>query len=399
DMSMRFKKRFLFSLVLLLPFLVVVTGFLTPPEIRYSSLLIPVPPEGDPDYSFDDETQAIIFDIGGSSIEVRSMNEEELNMLFPEESNDEIYSTNPYTYGDWIDPDLGYTPVRFTTFEVVLLNRTFSRMKIDPVEAILLTDQGESFRSYTFSVAAAKYGNSFEDYFRTRRGMSGNEFYRYEMRLGMVRGKNYGLDEIIFRGDSYSGLVTFDPLRNDVQRCQLQLNDIIYRFDAFNRPVDVTDAYFNFNRVVEREVITEEQRAALMNRERVRIDTSGNKQLVNNRVNDNDRSEYAVDRAIESVLPQMETCFIDRYRRDEVDPGNMVVSFTVAVNGTISSQNVIEVEGINSEDFMNCILSVIRNMKFEPIEDMPLVGTSIVRGSAEPVNVLYPIDFMVYLAD
>lgn len=398
-MSMRFKKRFLLSLVLLLPFLVVATGFLTPPEIRYSSMLIPVAPEDDPDYTFDEETQAIIYDIGGSSVEVRFMTEEELNLIFPEESDDGVYSTNPYTYGNWIDPDIGYTPVRFTTFEVVLLNRTFSRMKIDPVEAILLTDQGETLHSYTFSVAAARYGNSFEDYYRTRRGMSGNEFYRYEMRLGMVRGRNYGLDEIIFRGDSYSGLITFNPLRDDVQRCQLQLNDIIYRFDAFDRPVDVTDAHFNFNRVVEREVITEEQRAAMMNRERVRIDTSGNKQLVNNRVNDNDRSEYAVDRAIESVLPQMETCFLDRYRRDEVDPGNMVVSFTIEVDGSISSQNVIEVEGINSEDFMNCILGVIRNMEFVQIEDMPLEGTNIVRGTAEPVNVLYPLDFMVYLAD
>jgi len=398
-MSMRFKKRYLVSLALLLPFLVVVTGFLTPPEIRYSSILESVLPENDTDYSLDEDTQAIIYDIGGSSIEVRFMNEEELNNQFPEESNDGVYSTNPYTYGDWIDPDLGYTPVRFTTFEVALINRTFAKMKIDPTEAILLTDQGEALHSYTFSLAAARYGNSFEDYYRTRRGMSGNEYYRYEMRLGMVRGKNYGLDEIIFRGDSYSGLITFDPLRDDVQRCQLQLNDIIYRFDAFNRPVDVTDAYFNFSRIVNREEISDEMRTALMNRERVRIDTSGNRQFVDNRVNDNARSEYAVDRAIESVFPQMETCFLDPYRRDEVDPGNMLVSFTIATDGTISSQNVIEVEGINSEDFMNCILNVIMNLNFDAIEDMPLEGTSIVKGPAEPVNVLYPLDFMVYLAD
>ena len=398
-MSMRFKKRYLVSLALLLPFLVVVTGFLTPPEIRYSSILESVLPENDTDYSLDEDTQAIIYDIGGSSVEVRFMNEEELNNQFPEESNDGVYSTNPYTYGDWIDPDLGYTPVRFTTFEVALINRTFAKMKIDPTEAVLLTDQGEALHSYTFSLAAARYGNSFEDYYRTRRGMSGNEYYRYEMRLGMVRGKNYGLDEIIFRGDSYSGLITFDTLRDDVQRCQLQLNDIIYRFDAFNRPVDITDAYFNFSRIVNREEISDEMRTALMNRERVRIDTSGNRQFVDNRVNDNARSEYAVDRAIESVFPQMETCFLDRYRRDEVDPGNMLVSFTIATDGTISSQNVIEVEGINSEDFMNCILNVIMNLNFDAIEDMPLEGTSIVKGPAEPVNVLYPLDFMVYLAD
>ena len=95
----------------------------------------------------------------------------------------------------------------------------------------------------------------------------------------------------------------------------------------------------------------------------------------------------------------METCFIERYRRDEVDPGNLVLSFTIEADGTVSSQNVIEVIGINSEDFMNCILDVVRRLTFDVIQDMPTTGTNIVKGPAKPVNVIYPLDFTVYIEE
>jgi len=398
-MSMRFRKKFLFSLALLLPVMVVVTGQLTPPEIRYTSTLTPVVTPGNQDYVLDEETGAMVFAIGGSAVEVKFMPEQSLNDLFPEESNDGLYSTNPYTFGNWIDPDLGYTPVKFTTFQVSLINRDFAKMKIDPVEAVLLTDEGELFHSYTFSVAAAKYAKSFEDYYRTRRGMSGNDYYRYEMRLGMVRGKNFGLDEIIFRGDSYTGLITFDALRDDVERVQLQIQDIIFRFDAFNRAVDTTDAFFNFQRKIDRQVITQEMKRAEIARQRVRVNTTGNKQLVDNRVNDNARSEYTIDRAFEVIAPQLEQCFLERYRRNDITPGNMQVSFTIAEDGSITSQNIIEISGFDNESFMNCVLGVVRTLKLEQIRDLPMEGTGIVKGPAEPVNVLYPLAFEVYLAD
>ena len=95
----------------------------------------------------------------------------------------------------------------------------------------------------------------------------------------------------------------------------------------------------------------------------------------------------------------MEKCFIERYRRNEVDPGSMDVSFTVDIDGSIISQNVTDFKGLNSERFMNCILDVISELKFEQIEDMPLTGTNIVKGPAEQVNVLYPLDFRIYIAE
>jgi len=398
-MSLCNKQKFLISLIVLMTVVITAGCFLYPPEIRYKSYLVPVLPENEPAFSIDEESNSVIYDIGGSSVEVKFMTDTELNAQFPLESAQGFYSTNPYTYGNWVDPDLGYTPNKFTVFQVTLINRTFAKMRIDPVEAILITDLGESLHSYTFSVAAAKYNNSFEDYYRSRRGQSGNDYYRYEMRLGMVRGKNFGLDEMVFRGDTYSGLITFDTLRPDVKRVQLILNDIVFRFDAFNRPADVTVAKFNFERKIDKLVITQEMKKKELEKEKVRIRMNGPQQIINNRINDNDRAALAIDKAMESITPQMQQCFMERYRRNEVDPGRMVVSFTIDNKGMILSQNVTEVIGINSENFMNCILTAIKTMKYNEIQDLPMEGTGLVKGPAKEVNVLYPLEFQIYVEE
>jgi len=230
-MTIAVKRKIVISFMLALPVLLAVSCFIYPPEIRYSSYLVPNLSGVDPAFSIDEETGTFIYDIGGSGIEVKCMYENELNDMFPEESSQGYYSTNPYTYGNWVNPDLGYTPNRFTVFSVSVINRSFAKMRLDPVEAVLVTDLGETFHSYTVSIAASKFGNSFENYYKSILGQSGNEYYRYEMRLGMVRGKNYGLDELIFRGDSYTGLIAFNPLRPEVKRVRLTLNDVVYRFD------------------------------------------------------------------------------------------------------------------------------------------------------------------------
>jgi len=398
-MTNNVKMKILFSVLLLLPVLLAVSCILYPPEIRYTDNLIPSLAANDPAYSTDEETEAIMYDLGGSSINVRYMKQDELNSMFVEESRQGQYSTNPYTFGNWIDPDLGYTPNKFTVFEVTIVNRSFAKMSLDPREVQLFTDLGEVYRSYTTSVAAARYGNSFEDYYRTRRGQSGNEYYRYEMRLGMVRGKNYGLEEMIFRGDQYSGLIAFDPLREEVKKARLVLVDVVYRFDAFNRPSDTVTISYDFDRSIKKEVVTREMRMAELEKEKVRINLPGPRQLVGNRINDSARNDRAVDRGLETVRSGMETCFLQRYRRGEVEPGNLVLSFTIEPDGLISSQNVIEVTGINSEDFMNCVLGVIKTMKFTQIEDLPTEGTNIVKGPARSVNVIYPIDFVVFVEE
>jgi hypothetical protein len=396
DMSLSKKSKIVVFMLCVMPILLAAGCFLYPPEIRYNSYLAPNLETKDPAVSQDqDNPGTMIYDIGGSSVVVRYMQDAELNTLFPDESKNDKYSTNPYTYGDWVDPDVGYTPNRFTVFNVTLLNRVFPKMWLDPTEAVLITDTGEVLHSYTVNIASAKYGNSFENYYRAILGQSGNDYYRYEMRLGMVRGKNYGLEEYIFRGDSYSGLVAFDTLRPEIKRVRLLFKKVVYRFDAFNRPSDTVDVTFNLDRKIDRQVVTHEERMKELEREKVRIRFSGTQQLVGARTNDSARAPRSIDRTMEAGASQMEKCFLDRYRKGEVNPGRMTLSFTIEPSGLISSQNVTEVQGINSEPFMNCILDVVKTLKFEKIADMPMEGTNIVKGPARPVNVTYPLEFSV----
>jgi len=396
-MSLRVRKKIIISSIFVSLLLVLSGCFLYPPEIRYSSYLVPNLGEKNPLITYDKDTGSVIYDLGGSSIIVKYMKEAELNALFPDESKNGEYSTNPYTYGNWINPDVGYTPNRFTVFNVSLINRTFPKMRLDPTKAILITDTGETFHSYTVNIASAIWGNSFEDYYRSLLGQSGNEFYRYEMRLGMVRGKNFGLEEYIFRGDQYSGLLTFDPLRPEVKRVSLILNDVVYRFDAFNRPTEVKTLVFNLDRKIDNVSVTREMRQAELEREKVRVKISDPTQLVDARINDSARNNRAINQMMESHVTQMEQCFLERYRRGQVNPGHLSVSFTIDPSGVVTKQNVIEVSGINSEQFMNCILGVIKTFKFEKIENMPTEGTNLVKGPALPVNVLYPLDFSIYV--
>lgn len=397
-MSLRVNKKLSLYVLFILPLIIVASGcFLYPPEIRYNSYLVANVSDKDAAKSIDSDTGSLIYDIGGSSVVVRNMPEVELNALFPEESKNGKYSTNPYTYGNWIDPDLGYTPNRFTVFSVSILNRVFPKMRLDPREAMLITDTGEVLHSYTVNVASAQYGKSFENYYRSILGQSGNDFYRYEMRLGMVRGKSYGLEEDIFRGDNYTGLITFDGIRPEVKRVQLVFKKVVYRFDAFNRPSDTVDVTINWDRKIDKVVVTREMRQKELEREKVRIKFSGSQQMVGARTNDSARSPRAIDRGLEVTSVAMEKCFLDRYRKGEVIPGRMTISFTVDPSGAVSSQNVTEVSGINSELFMNCILDVVKTAKYEKIVDLPTEGTNLVKGPAVPVNVTYPLEFSVYI--
>lgn len=399
-MSLRVKKKLFLSVLFILPLIIVASGcFLYPPEIRHNSYLAANVQENDTVKSIDKDTGSVIYDIGGSSVVVRNVPEAELNALFPEESKNGKYSTNPYTYGNWIDPDLGYTPNRFTVFSVSIINRIFPKMRLDPREAILITDTGEVLHSYTVNVASARYGKSFENYYRSILGQSGNDFYRYEMRLGMVRGKSYGLEEDIFRGDSYTGLVAFDGLRPEIKRVQILFNKVVYRFDAFNRPSDTVDVTINWDRKIDQVVVTREMRQKELEREKVRIKFSGTQQMVGARTNDSARSPRAIDRGLEATSVAMEKCFLDLYRKGQVIPGRMTLSFTIDPSGSVTSQNVADVSGINSEPFMNCILEVVKTAKFEKIEDLPTEGTNVVKGPARPVNVTYPLEFTVFVEE
>ncbi len=227
----------------------------TPPMIEYSSYLSGRSSHDAADnYSVDDDG-TVTYALPGLRVRVEPMTDEALNQVFPEDSNRGPFSTNPYTYGDWLDPLLGHTPNRFTVFRVTVSNDIYAKVSLDPIAALLHTDRGEVLHS--FGIPSYSPHESFERYYRSIRGQSGNEFYRFDTRMGNVRSSTYRVETKVFKGESYSGLLTFSPLDEEVDRVQLILEDFVLRFDASDQPLEAVDILFSFDRTILKTVVTQ----------------------------------------------------------------------------------------------------------------------------------------------
>ena len=233
-----------------------------PPRIHYNSYMVPAEGAQAGEFHRTEEDGSISYVMEGLRLNVRFLTDAELNAQLPEDSFKGKYSTNPYTYGDHVDGDVGYTPDRFTTFRVSVFNQTFAKVQLNPIEAVLLTDQGDELNSY--GIPSTSPYNSFERYYRGLRGQSGNEFYRFEVRMGHVRSLNYAESQPIFKGENYSGLIAFDALDRDVRRVRLVLREFTLKFDEFGVPLETIDCRFDFRREIEMWEVEEEEGGTLV---------------------------------------------------------------------------------------------------------------------------------------
>ena len=76
---------------------------------------------------------------------VRPQTDAELNRLYPMYSKDGMESINPYTYGDWKDPETGSTPQRFTVFLLKVKNYSYPKVQIDPLKVSLIAANGREY--------------------------------------------------------------------------------------------------------------------------------------------------------------------------------------------------------------------------------------------------------------
>ncbi len=226
--------------------LALVACSVTLPQIKYSSILAA---SAVPTADVEPNETGAVYSIEGLRVQVEPFTDERLNSLFPSDSKRGRFSTNPYTYGDWVNPLVGYTPVRFTVFRVSITNDIYAKVLLDPLQAVLLTDRGEALNSY--GIPSWSPHNSFERYYRALRGQSGNEFYRFDLRMGNVRSSAYLEGQRVFKGESYSGLIAFDPLPEDVTQVRLVLQDFVLRFDASGQPLEAVDITMDFDRTLE----------------------------------------------------------------------------------------------------------------------------------------------------
>jgi hypothetical protein len=235
------------SQVLSLSILSVLCGcsLLFPPQFERISLLIPQESQEVGQYSVEDGV--LSYENEGVRIDIEYMSDRELNELFPKESVQGRFSTNPYTYGDYVDPTVGHVRNRFTVFRVTVHNLALAKVELLPLRCLLTTDR-EGERLTAYGIQAGSADKNLESYYKALQGESGNEYYRFDMRMGVVRANSYFSGEKIFRGESYGGFIVFDPLDDEVEEVTLHIRDFALKFNAFDKPLQNLDAGFRFRR-------------------------------------------------------------------------------------------------------------------------------------------------------
>lgn len=221
-----------------------------PPLYNYKVNLISVSGQGEGEETrvTIEEDSSITFNKEGLRINVRYLSDDELNARYPENSKKREFSTNPFTYGNWVDPVLGYTPNRFTVFLISIHNPVLPKTELDPARVALWTDRGERLNYY--GISKEESDNNFEEYYIYLRGPGGNERYRFEERQGIIKEELYRKDRKVFKGQDYHGFIVFAPLHDDVKEVELRIDDFVTRFNEFNLPSQMIDIKFKFQRTV-----------------------------------------------------------------------------------------------------------------------------------------------------
>ena len=232
-------------------------GSLIPPSVKLESIITPVVTEVDGKYKMEDDG-SISYNLEGLKISVKPMTDEKLNAMFPDNSFLKEASTNPYSYGNWVDPELGYTPNRFTVFLVKVFNYAQPKVNLDPARAVLTTDRGGRLLPYARDQKDSPGSErNFESYYERIKGSSGVERNRFEERLGIVR-QTLFTDGQIFKGDKKDGFIVFDPLDETVKEMMLEINDFVLKYDSNNWPQEKINLSFSFKRELKK--IVEEKK-------------------------------------------------------------------------------------------------------------------------------------------
>lgn len=204
---------------------------------------------GDTSYSISRDSLSMVFDRRSYKIEVKYLSDYQLNVTeFPNESKDAEFSANPFTYANWVDPELGYTPSRFSVFKVSIYNYTSSKINFDPELSELVSDRGDVLPGYGREEKSSK-NQSLEGYFKKRKGSSGVDDDVFERRMGIIRTNVLYLGKPIYQGDSREGLVVLDPLDESVQKVKLTMKNFIVGYDENNEPNEFATIHFFFKKV------------------------------------------------------------------------------------------------------------------------------------------------------
>lgn len=225
---------------------------LTPIRAIYRVNLTPL--QQGSEYQVDLADHGVAFVKEGLRLKVRHLQDGELNAQYPDASN-------PFTYRGEVDPALGHVPTRFTVFEVSLNNPTFDKVLLQPERVLLKTDRGKLLHPYQLTRAEARGDlRNFETYWLSRGVQSGNMQKLYLQRMGILRGAVYHRDSFVFKGNSYRGMLVFDPLEPGTGQVTLHITEFVLDFGIYDIPESQVDLEFAF--AVHGEVIEPEAELA-----------------------------------------------------------------------------------------------------------------------------------------
>jgi len=225
--------------------------FFPPERVEYT--LAPDPSlmhlANDTCYYLSRDSSSIVYDRRTFKIEVKVLSDYQLNSFeFPDDSKDGERSANPFTFANWVDPKLGFTPSRFTVFKISIFNYTSSKLNFDPELSFLTTDRGDILSGYGREEKSSR-GQSIEGYYKKRKGSSGVDNEVFERRMGIVRQTVLYLGRPIYQGDSREGLSAYDPMDESVEKAKLVIKNFITAYDENNEPSGFLDLQFYFKRV------------------------------------------------------------------------------------------------------------------------------------------------------
>jgi hypothetical protein len=223
-----------------------------PPE-RQEHTLAPDPDlmylANDTSYYMSRDSTSIVYDRKTFKIEIKYLSDYQLNMFeFPDDSKDGDQSSNPFTFANWIDPQLGYSPSRFSTFKISIFNYASSKLNFDPERSFMVSDRGDILSGYGREEKSSR-NQSIEGYYRKRKGSSGVDDEVFERRMGIVRQTVLYLGRPIYQGDSREGLVVYDAMDESVEKVKLVIKSFITAYDENNEPSGFVDLQFYFKRI------------------------------------------------------------------------------------------------------------------------------------------------------
>ncbi len=188
----------------------------------------------------------VTFVLNRLEVSVRPMIDEELNRQYPAQSNnasgpsDELPS-NPFTYGNWVDPKTGKPPQRLSVFKITVKNYEYPKVKLDPLKVVIESSNGRKYYPW------GRY--DVEEYFRRfPLAFNGLGYLRFDERRDIITQTKYPDDEFCFSGQEVEGYVIFSKIHDDVKRISIHIPDLGLRYNYRNEPVEEIDLSFRFRR-------------------------------------------------------------------------------------------------------------------------------------------------------